>query len=100
MKLGVIGGGQVGATLGSRLLAAGHAVRYGSRDPRCAKVAELLSRRDQLGAGADVTPSVTAWADAVILATPGAELKSICRFVLATLPGDWRALRCACAHGA
>lgn len=42
MRIGILGTGNVGGTLGRRFCAAGHHVLYGSRDPRGDKVTSLL----------------------------------------------------------
>lgn len=66
MKIGVIGAGTVGGTLGKALAKAGHSVVYGLRDPASPKYAGLAHERAELGTVRDaVTKS-----DAVILATP------------------------------
>jgi len=44
MKIAVIGTGGVGAALGMRWSAAGHAVTYGSRGPQSEKVQQLLAK--------------------------------------------------------
>ncbi|KAI8473334.1 MAG: hypothetical protein J3K34DRAFT_411055 [Monoraphidium minutum] len=59
MRVGIVGAGNVGQTLGGRL-AARHAVKYGCRDPR--KHADV---------DAAVVADAVGWAEVVILATPG-----------------------------
>lgn len=69
MKVAVVGAGQVGANLGGQLLkAGGFEVKYGTRDPSSEKISKLL--KEQGGATAGTFHEATAWADAVILATP------------------------------
>lgn len=66
MRIGIIGAGNVGVTLGRSLGKAGHTIVYGVREPESGKYLEL--RRP----GADVRSvrSAVEEADAVILATP------------------------------
>jgi predicted dinucleotide-binding enzyme len=59
MKIAIIGAGNIGGTLGERWVKAGHEVIYGLRDP---------SRR----AGARPIGQALGWAEAVLLALPGA----------------------------
>lgn len=67
-RVGVIGAGSVGSTLGRRLLASNRfTVKYGTRDPSSDKVAALLA--SQPGATADAIPATVDWAEVVILAT-------------------------------
>ncbi len=44
MKIGVLGTGDVGRTLGAGLAALGHEVKFGTREPGGAKVKELLGK--------------------------------------------------------
>lgn len=69
MKIAVIGTGNVGRALGTRLAMEGHEVVFGSRDPGAGRVKELV--REVPGeAEARVPPSAIDSADLVILATP------------------------------
>jgi predicted dinucleotide-binding enzyme len=43
MRIAIIGTGRVGSVLGRKFAAAGHSIRYGSRDPESSRVKELLS---------------------------------------------------------
>ena len=43
MRIGIIGTGNVGATLGKRWAATGHEVMFGAREPRSAKVMSLVA---------------------------------------------------------
>ena len=63
MRIGIIGAGQVGTTLGGRWAAAGHDVIYGGRTPRATSAtgARVVTIREAVVA-----------ADAVVLATPWA----------------------------
>lgn len=67
MKVGVIGAGQVGVALGANLAAAGHSVRYGSRDPSGRKGGELAAALAKQKADVGSIHEVSMWADAVLL---------------------------------
>jgi hypothetical protein len=64
MRLGFIGAGHVGGTLGRLFEAQGHDVRFGVRDPKNGSAGGLPKER--LGTVADVA----AFADVIFLATP------------------------------
>ena len=69
MKIAILGTGGVGSTLGTRWAKTGHAVIFGSREPKSVKVQDLLSR---CGAGASAAlakPAALA-AEVVLLAVP------------------------------
>lgn len=67
MRVGVIGAGKVGQTLGRGLAAAHHEITYGVRDPRADKYHSLR------GAGALATVrGAVEWAEVVLLTTPWA----------------------------
>lgn len=65
MKLGIIGAGNVGATLGAALARVGHRVVYGVRDPAAGKYIALLDHATVASIRDAVSTS-----EAVILATP------------------------------
>lgn len=69
VKVGIVGSGGVGSTLGARLSASKHTVKYGSRDPASTKIADILSK--QPGSSADTVNKTIEWAEVVVLATPG-----------------------------
>lgn len=71
MKVGIIGAGNVGQTLGGGLAKAGHEVLYGVRDPKAEKYAEL--------AGAVTVREAVETADAIIVATPWAHTEDAVR---------------------
>lgn len=71
MRLAVVGAGNVGKALGSRLAAAGHSVLYGLRDP--AKSAELPQ-----GSGKAVAEAASA-SEVIIVATPWNATEAACR---------------------
>ncbi|MBI3025786.1 MAG: NAD(P)-binding domain-containing protein, partial [Candidatus Tectomicrobia bacterium] len=74
MKIGIIGSGRVGGTVGKRWAAMGHEVVFGSRDPGAAKVKEAV---DATGgkAKADTIARAASFAEVVVLATPWAGTK-------------------------
>jgi NADPH-dependent F420 reductase len=76
MKIAMIGTGRVGAALGRRWAEAGHEVVFGSRRPDAADVQELVA---SVGAGASAAPpaEAAAWAEVVVLATPGDSAGSV-----------------------
>jgi 8-hydroxy-5-deazaflavin:NADPH oxidoreductase len=69
MKIGIIGAGNVGGTLGRRWTAAGHQVKFGVRNPRDEKVTAVLK---QCGgnASAGAISELAGYADVVVLTTP------------------------------
>jgi 8-hydroxy-5-deazaflavin:NADPH oxidoreductase len=67
MKIGVIGTGNVGGTLGRRLAEAGHAVAFGSRRPESAEMAQLGR---ESGARVVSPREAAQSAEAIVLATP------------------------------
>jgi predicted dinucleotide-binding enzyme len=69
MKIGIIGAGNVGGTLGTAWAKKGHEVFYGVRDPRDGKTQELL-RSTGHGARAGSAAEAAAFGDVVLLATP------------------------------
>jgi 8-hydroxy-5-deazaflavin:NADPH oxidoreductase len=67
MRIGIVGSGNVGATLGKRFAAAGHQVAFGTRRPESPEMQELAKV-----AGAQVTSNEEAArsSEVVVLATP------------------------------
>ena len=61
MRIGIIGAGMIGATLGSLWMRAGHAVRFGTRHPDRVRVE---------GALATTVAEAAAWAEVLLLAVP------------------------------
>lgn len=66
MRIGIIGAGNVGSTLGSRWSKAGHKITFGSRDSKSQKMTEL-ARNTGATAGSN---HEAAEADVVVLTTP------------------------------
>jgi predicted dinucleotide-binding enzyme len=84
MRIGVIGSGRIGSTLGGLWAKAGHEVMFSDRDPEQAK-------RAAQGAGGNArtgtVKEAVAFADAVLIAVPYAALPSIAKEVGAELKG-------------
>jgi NADPH-dependent F420 reductase len=69
MKIGIIGAGNVGGTLGKAWAAKGHDVTFGVRDPGDGKVRALVAETGGKGRAASVGEAA-ATAEVVVLATP------------------------------
>jgi 8-hydroxy-5-deazaflavin:NADPH oxidoreductase len=67
MKIGIIGAGNVGGTLGTAFLKAGHQVVFGVLDPADPKVVELVQKT---GATAALSTNIAPAVDVLLLATP------------------------------
>lgn len=70
MKIGVIGAGNIGATLGRSWAVVGHEVTFGVRDPQADKVRTLLQDVGHGAKAAAVTMALES-ADVVLFAIPG-----------------------------
>jgi predicted dinucleotide-binding enzyme len=68
-RIGVIGAGNVGGSIGSRLGRCGHQLLFGSRDLPNPKIGELVGQSGAGARAAEVT-QVAESADVIILATP------------------------------
>lgn len=68
MRIGVIGAGSVGGTLGRRWAQRGHEVMFGVRDAGAPKVRELLGEAE--GATAGSVAEAAAFGEVVVFATP------------------------------
>jgi predicted dinucleotide-binding enzyme len=86
MKLGIIGAGNVGGTLGKRWAAAGHEVRFGVRDTKDAKLQELLKELGPRG-GAGTVADAAAFGEVVVLAVPFDALDDTAKAVGAAADG-------------
>ena len=67
MKIGILGAGNIGGTLGKHWAAAGHAVRFGVRAPDDPKYAQELGGDAQIVSMADAL----AFGDVILVAVPG-----------------------------
>lgn len=80
-RAAIIGAGQVGSTLGARLLAAGWAVMYGSRHPGSSKKLHKALHAQPAASGGGIAEAVQ-WAgvgagpSAILLTVPGSALAS------------------------
>ncbi len=75
MRIGVIGTGRVGSTLGTAWAERGHEVTFGSREPTADAVAKLVG--DVPGARAADLQETVAGADVIVLAVPGAAAEAV-----------------------
>ncbi len=78
MKIGIIGVGNVGATLGRVWAMAGHEVLFGVRDRRAPKVVELLEGMEGRATAVAVAKAIRL-ADVVLLAVPGVAVDELIR---------------------
>ena len=76
MKIGIIGSGNVGGTLGTRCAKAGHQVTFGSRDPGAADLKQLLARAGSNARAATLQDAAKS-GDVLLLATPWPVTKDI-----------------------
>jgi len=84
MKIGVIGSGRIGSTLGGLWAKAGHEVMFSDRDPEQAKrVAGEVGSRARAGSA----PEAVAFGDAILIAVPYMALPAIRDQVGAQLKG-------------
>jgi predicted dinucleotide-binding enzyme len=84
MKIGVIGSGRIGTTLGGLWAKAGHEVMFSDRDPEQAKrAAESAGSRGRTGS----VKEAAAFGDAVLIAVPYAALPAVQNEAGAALKG-------------
>lgn len=69
MKIGILGSGNVGGTLGARWARAGHDVTFGSRRPDSPEIQALVDRAGSTARAADPASTVAA-SQVLLLATP------------------------------
>lgn len=90
-KIGVIGSGRIGSTLGGLWVKAGHEVMFSDRDPQQAKrVADELGRGASAGTGgarAGTVEEAVAFGDVVLIAVPYGALPAVAKQVGARLEG-------------
>jgi predicted dinucleotide-binding enzyme len=86
MKIGIIGSGNIGATLGRAWAKAGHEVIFGVRSTKSAKVTDLLESLDGTAKAQQVAQAITS-AEVVILAIPGKSVDEFIRTYHAALGG-------------
>lgn len=73
MKIGILGAGNVGTTLGRGLAGAGHEIIYASRQPQSEKAQTLREQGAQVALAAEVVQG----ADVLILATPWSAAQAV-----------------------
>ena len=76
MKIGVIGAGNVGGTLGTRWAHGGHEVVFSSREPDSARLQQLIARAGATARAASVAETAAA-SDVIVVATPWQATKEI-----------------------
>ncbi len=76
MKIGIIGSGNVGGTLGTRWAKGGHQVVFGSRNPGAGDMQQLLARAGSNARAATLQEAVKS-SDVLLLATPWPVTKEI-----------------------
>lgn len=76
MKIGVLGSGNIGGTLGKKWVQTGHDVVFGVRDTNSSKVKALLEAVDGK-ASADTVANTIAFGDVVLLAIPWSAVEAI-----------------------
>ncbi len=69
MRIGIVGAGNVGGTLGSRWAQKGHEVEFGSRNPASAEMTELVKSAGGK-ARAGTVAEAAAFGEAIAVATP------------------------------
>jgi 8-hydroxy-5-deazaflavin:NADPH oxidoreductase len=82
MKIGIIGAGKIGGTLGQKWAAAGHTVLYGVRDPQGAKYDALRAS----GSVAQISQTICV-GETVLLSLPGAAMPEFVEAQAANLAG-------------
>ena len=88
LKIGVIGSGRIGSTIGGLWVKAGHEVMFSDRDPEQVKrVLESLGPQLKHKARAGSVPEAAAFGDAVLISVPYGALPSVEQQVGALLRG-------------
>jgi 8-hydroxy-5-deazaflavin:NADPH oxidoreductase len=84
MKIGIIGAGNIGGTLGRLWVQAGHIVRFGVRDP-----SQALPLLDELGSGASAgsARAAAAFGQVVIYAGPYGAWPQVAQDILSSVQG-------------
>ena len=86
MRIGIIGTGNVGASLGRAWAAAGHEVVFGARDTAAAKVADLLQSMPGKATAEAVAEAIRA-SEVLLLALPGVAVGELVRDYRGDLDG-------------
>ncbi len=80
MKIGIIGAGNIGRTIGKKWAAAGHDILFGARDLHSPKLADLPGRLGQ-------TAEAIAHGEVLLIAVPGAAVAGLASAFAAGLDG-------------
>src|SRR4051794_31235746 len=70
MQIGILGAGHIGGTLGKKWAGAGHAVRFGVRDPNKPEVQELIRSIGGNPSASTVADAIN-FGEVVLFAIPG-----------------------------
>lgn len=76
MKIGILGSGNVGGTLGTRWAAAGHTLAFASRDPGSPEMLALVQRAGPTARATSPAEAVAS-SDVILLATPWPATRSV-----------------------
>jgi hypothetical protein len=74
MKIGIIGTGNIGGTLGKLWSAKGHSIKFSARNPNSEKTQALLR---ETGASVGTNAEVAAFGEVILLAAPFPEVEGI-----------------------
>src|SRR5579871_4568863 len=74
MKIGILGSGNVGGTLGKRWAKGGHTVMFTSRDPKSEEMKKLLAEAGASASAGSISEAVRA-SDVIVIALPWAAVK-------------------------
>jgi hypothetical protein len=84
MKIGIIGTGRVGASLGKAFAAKGHSVMFGSRDPHSGKTQAIIREVNKDTLAGTISEAI-GFGEVITLATPWTALDEVIK-----AGGDWR----------
>ena len=82
MKIGIIGAGNIGSTLGKKWAAAGHEIHYGVREPQDSRYKDLQETGE-----VDTIGKAVNFGDVVVLALPGSAIVDFVSAQVETLAG-------------
>src|SRR5262245_22104336 len=88
MKIAIVGTGNIGGTLGKKWVNAGHAVRFGARDPLKAEVKALLESLGDKASALSIAAAI-AFAEVVVFAIPGGAMDATVAEHARALDGKW-----------
>ncbi|GAB4408494.1 MAG: NADPH-dependent F420 reductase [Anaerolineae bacterium] len=76
MKIGVLGTGNIGGSLGQKWAKAGYEVKFGARNPADPKVTALLESGGATASAGSVEEAI-AFGEVILIATPGGSVQAI-----------------------